>query len=90
VLWTAATGAVIEGCPAVASGVVYVGSYDDNLYAFNAASGALLWSAPTGNSIFSSPAVANGVVYVGSYDHISTPSRQQRGLALDGSDGLPG
>jgi outer membrane protein assembly factor BamB len=50
----------------VANGVVYVGSWDDNLYALNASTGALLWSYATGAPVLSSLAVANGVVYVGS------------------------
>jgi outer membrane protein assembly factor BamB len=53
----------------VANGVVYVGSYDSNLYALNASTGAILWSFATGGNVISSPAVANGVVYVGSGDH---------------------
>jgi outer membrane protein assembly factor BamB len=54
----------------VANGVVYVGSADDNLYAYNAATGAPLWSATAGGPHYSSsPAVANGMVYVGSFDH---------------------
>ena len=48
--------------------MVYVGSYDNRLYAYSAATGALLWSATTGNAIGSSPAVANGMIYVGSDD----------------------
>ncbi|HWS83724.1 MAG TPA: PQQ-binding-like beta-propeller repeat protein [Ktedonobacteraceae bacterium] len=72
-LWTAQTGFVIDSSPAVADGVVYVGSQDDKLYAFKAdgcgqASCAPLWAAQTGGGV-SSPAVANGVVYVGSDDH---------------------
>ena len=77
-LWTATTGAVTyypaHSSPAVANGVVYIGSNDHTLYAFDAAgcSGinpcAPLWTATTGNAIDSSPAVANGVVYVGSND----------------------
>jgi hypothetical protein len=35
-LWTAKTGDEIYGAPAVANGVVYVGSYDGYLYAFDA------------------------------------------------------
>jgi outer membrane protein assembly factor BamB len=76
-LWTGATGYVIEfSSPAVANGVVYIGSADGNLYAFSAAgttncSGTpktckSLWTAAAGRSVVSSPAVANGVVYVGS------------------------
>jgi outer membrane protein assembly factor BamB len=48
--------------------VVYVGSYDGNVYALNATTGANVWNFTTGASVYSSPAVANGVVYVGSYD----------------------
>ena len=55
--------------PAVAHGVVYVGSQDDNIYALNAKTGILLWKHTTGGGVGSSPAVANGVVYVGSQDN---------------------
>jgi outer membrane protein assembly factor BamB len=53
----------------VANGVVYAGSWDHNVYALNASTGAFLWQYTTGNEVESSPAVANGVVYVGSQDH---------------------
>ena len=53
---------------AVANGIVYVGSTDNNLYAFDARSGAPVWHAETGGPIQSSPAVAGGAVYVGSSD----------------------
>jgi outer membrane protein assembly factor BamB len=71
--WSFSTGCSgsfcgVDGSPAVANGVVYVGSIDDNIYALKAATGAKLWSYATGNYVFSSPAVANGVVYVGSED----------------------
>ncbi|MFI8930724.1 PQQ-binding-like beta-propeller repeat protein [Streptomyces sp. NPDC053474] len=55
--------------PAVAGGVVYVGSDDDNLYAVDAATGKKRWTFPTGHSVGSSPAVADGVVYFGSNDN---------------------
>jgi outer membrane protein assembly factor BamB len=45
----------------MANGVVYVGSYDGNVYALNARTGALLWKYTTGGTVESSPAVANGV-----------------------------
>lgn len=67
--WKYTTGSYIDlSSPAVAKGVVYVGSDDNNLYALKASSGALLWRYTTGVFIESSPAVANGVVYIGSYD----------------------
>jgi outer membrane protein assembly factor BamB len=59
----------VGSSPAVANGVVYVGSNDNNLYALNATTGAKVWNYTTGGSVYSSPAVANGVVYVGSQDH---------------------
>ena len=34
--WTATTGAAVHSSPAVVNGVVYVGSADGNLYAFDA------------------------------------------------------
>ena len=64
--WSYTTGGGVESSPAVANGVVYVGSDDGNLYALDASTGALLWSYTTGDIVFSSPAVANGIVYFGS------------------------
>lgn len=66
--WSRTIGANVVSSPAVANGVVYVGSDDDKLYALNATTGAVLWTAPTGGDVDSSPTVANGVVYVGSDD----------------------
>ena len=54
--------------PAVANGVVYVGSDDNKFYALKTTTGEILWNYPTGDYVDSSPAVANGKVYVGSYD----------------------
>ena len=79
-LWTAETHTDLSASsPVVAGGRVYIGSDDDNLYAFDAAgvtncSGspktcAPLWSALTAGDVHSSPAVVGGVVYVGSGDH---------------------
>src|SRR6266545_395138 len=77
-LFTAPTGDDIVSSPAVANGIVYVGSSDHKLYAVdahgaaNCSSGVVvctpLWTASTGSRIVSSPAVASGVVYVGSDD----------------------
>ena len=69
---SAATGNSIFSSPAVANGVVFVGSRDNKVYAFPASCStpcSPLWSsAATGGGISSSPAVANGVVFVGSDD----------------------
>ena len=68
-LWSFQTKDTIFSSPAVANGMVYVGSHDRNLYAFDAncrSNCQPLWSFWTGGFVHSSPAVANGVVYVGS------------------------
>jgi outer membrane protein assembly factor BamB len=80
VLWQFTTGDVspyplsgadgqFDSTPAVANGVVYVGSCGDLFYALNAATGSELWSYTTGGQIEASPAISNGMVYVSSYDN---------------------
>src|SRR5216683_2381571 len=70
--WTATTAKPILvpswSSPTVANGVVYVASNDEELYAFNATTGAVLWSTCIGAGTSSTPAVAKGVVYIGSGD----------------------
>lgn len=66
--WKFQTRRAVVASPAVADGVVYVGSNDHNLYAIDAASGALKWKFRTGGRVASSAAVVNGVIYFGSYD----------------------
>ena len=67
-LWQSKTVGVYLSSPAVANGVVYVGSPDNNVYAVNASTGAVLWSAVTGSAIYNSPVVVNGMLYIGSTD----------------------
>ncbi len=64
-VWNYTTGGGPSG-PAIANGVVYVGSNDHNVYALNATTGSKLWSYTTGDAVRSSPAIDNGIVYVGS------------------------
>ena len=63
------TGHYVFSSPAVVNGVVYVGSYDINVYALNATTGTKLWNYTTGGAVASSPTVVNGTVYVGSDDN---------------------
>lgn len=55
--------------PAIGSdGVVYTGSWDCNIYAFNP-DGSLAWSYKTAKPLYSSPAIGHGGrLYVGSND----------------------
>ena len=54
--------------PAVWNGTVYFGSGNGNVYALDAATGALKWKFRTGDVVHASPAIADGVVFVGSWD----------------------
>jgi outer membrane protein assembly factor BamB len=64
-IWTGSTGRQDGSSPAVADGVVYIGSRDGHLDAFAATEGTPRWTAATGGSIDSAPIIAAGVVYVG-------------------------
>ena len=67
-LWNYTTGSYVDSSPAVADGVVYVGSGNNNVYALNATTRAFLWSYHTSDVVDSSPAVVGGFVFVGSWD----------------------
>ncbi|HTU18888.1 MAG TPA: PQQ-binding-like beta-propeller repeat protein [Gemmataceae bacterium] len=69
VLWKFSTKDSIEGAAAIADGVVYVGSFDEYLYALDLADGKEKWKYKAG-PIKASPAVRDGVVYVGNADGI--------------------
>lgn len=58
----------LRGSPTYNNGVIYVGSYDNNLYALNASNGGFLWKYPTEGGIVSKPVVYEGNVYFGSED----------------------
>lgn len=58
----------VRGTPLVYNGFVYVGCYDNNLYAINAANGEFQWKYASEGGIVSRPAVANDTVFFGSED----------------------
>jgi len=66
--WTYTTSGNVYSSPAVADGMVFVGSNDGNVYALDQHTGAHIWNYSTGSAVMSSPAVADGKVYVGSND----------------------
>jgi eukaryotic-like serine/threonine-protein kinase len=63
-----ATGGWVTASPAIANGLCYVGSQDNNLYAMYLSDGFIPWVYVTGAAIVSASAIANGVVYVNSGD----------------------
>jgi outer membrane protein assembly factor BamB len=59
----------IRGTPNYHQGVLYVGCYDNNLYALDAANGEFRWKYPTDGGLPGRPAVMDNTVFVGSEDH---------------------
>ena len=68
VKWRFVTKRGVISSPAVAEGLVVVGSQDWSVYAVDATSGWSSWRYRTNNAVASSPAIHNGVVYIGSAD----------------------
>ena len=67
-LWSFKCEDEIRGTPTLFQGTLYIGSYDNNLYALDAADGKFQWKYPTDGGIVSRPALFEGNVYVGSED----------------------
>jgi outer membrane protein assembly factor BamB len=68
VKWQFKTKGPVVSSPAVANGIVYVGSYDRYVYAINQPDGKKLWAFKTQARVTSSPAVYAGRVFIGSFD----------------------
>jgi outer membrane protein assembly factor BamB len=67
-LWAFKCEDEVRGSPVVANNVVYVGAYDNNLYAVTAADGKLLWKYATDGGLPGSPAAYQDMVFIGSED----------------------
>jgi hypothetical protein len=70
VIWEFETGDMVQSSPAIGSdATIYVGSYDNKLYAINP-DGSKKWAFETGNYVLPSPAIgSDGTIYVGSEDN---------------------
>ncbi len=68
-IWSFQVEDAVRSTPLVHNGILYVGSYDNNLWALDAREGSLLWKFATEGGIGSSPAYGGGTVYIGSSDH---------------------
>ena len=70
--WTFKTDGPIIGSPAIANGVVYIGSTDGNLYALDQETGKQKWKFKTlaSRQVTSTPTIANSLVYFGGFDGI--------------------
>jgi outer membrane protein assembly factor BamB len=66
--WRAPTDGDVVSSPAIANGVVYVGSGDGGLYALDLATGARRWRYDARSPVSSSPAVGGGLVFATARD----------------------
>jgi outer membrane protein assembly factor BamB len=68
VKWAFKTDGPVIASPAIADGVVFIGSSDGVFYAIDQETGKRKWKVALTDPISSSPAVANGLVYFLTYD----------------------
>jgi eukaryotic-like serine/threonine-protein kinase len=67
-VWTFQCEDEIRGTPTIEEGLVYIGSYDNNIYALDAKSGKFAWKYPTEAGVVTKPVLVDGSVYFGSED----------------------
>ena len=67
-LWVFGCEDEIRGSPTFHKGVLYVGCYDNNLYALDAADGTFKWKFATDGGVVSQPIIQDTKVIVGSED----------------------
>ena len=80
---TAPTGFdYFQSSPVVAGDLVYVGSFDGNVYALSAKEGQLAWKFATGDKVRASPTVDDGTLYIGSWDKFFYAIDAQSGKML--------
>ena len=58
----------LVGTPAYASGVLYTGTFANELIALNANNGQIIWKAATSDWVWGGPIVQDGIVYFGILD----------------------
>ena len=78
-IWAFQAEDAVRSTPIVIDDTVYVGSYDNNLWALDVKDGSLRWKFATEGGIGASPAYNNGMIYIGSSD--------QRMYAIDARSG---
>ncbi|MBC8159837.1 MAG: PQQ-binding-like beta-propeller repeat protein [Roseiflexaceae bacterium] len=79
VIWKFKAEDEVRSSPCVGNGMVYVGSYDTNLYALDAKRGEFRWKYATEGGISSSPALWQDLVIVGSEDGVVYALDARRG-----------
>jgi outer membrane protein assembly factor BamB len=64
-LWMSQLNGSVKASPAVADGMVFVGTLDGEFYALDLATGEIIWTFNAGSPISSSPAFKDGLVFFG-------------------------
>lgn len=67
-LWAFKCEDEIRGSATIEEGVIYIGAYDNNLYALDATKGQFLWKYATEGAVISKPLIVNNQVCFGSED----------------------
>jgi outer membrane protein assembly factor BamB/tRNA A-37 threonylcarbamoyl transferase component Bud32 len=67
-LWSFKCEDEVRGTPVLHQGMLFIGCYDNNMYALNAADGQFQWKYAAEGGIVSKPAVFDGNVFFGSED----------------------
>ncbi len=67
-IWAFKCEEEIRGSAAIDNGFVYVGAYDNNLYALDAEKGSFQWKFAAEGAILSKPLIVNQQIFIGSED----------------------
>ncbi|MHB8193608.1 MAG: outer membrane protein assembly factor BamB family protein [Bellilinea sp.] len=67
-LWVFRCEDEVRGSPSYDLGMIFIGSYDNNLYGLDAALGEFRWKYPTDGGIVTRPFISNDLVFAGSED----------------------
>ncbi len=67
-IWSFKCEDEIRGTPEIAGSNVYVGAYDNNLYAINLTDGSLVWKYATDGGLPGSPVANDDLIFIGSED----------------------
>lgn len=72
----------LRSSPTLHDGVVYIGAYDNNLYALDAKTGEFQWKYPTEGGIASTPCVYKDKILIGSEDRVTYAISARTGRVL--------
>jgi serine/threonine protein kinase len=68
-LWVFECEDEIRGSPTLDGTTLFIGAYDNNLYAINSTNGKFTWKYATDGGIVAKPVVYDNTVFIGSEDH---------------------